>query len=144
MNLAQHRKESATRELGQLNKQQHNAQEKLDMLLRYRKDYQTRLQELSQSGMAPADLRNFQQFIDKLDEAIVQQRKVVVTSNVSVQAGRSELDMTHRKLQSFTTLLERHLEEQKKVEAKSEQRALDEHTGRFTALRMQKTDNPKD
>lgn len=143
MDLAQHRKESATRELGQLNKQQHDAQSRLEMLQQYRKDYQERLQQLSKGGMAPADLRNFQQFINKLDEAISQQHKVVAMSNVSVQAGRSELDMTHRKLKSFTTLLERHIDEQKKVEAKSEQRALDEHTGRFAAQRMQKAEDKK-
>jgi len=144
MNLAQHKKESATRELGQLNKQQHTAQGKLEMLQQYRKDYQARLQEISKGGMAPADLRNFQQFINKLDEAIAQQLRVLAQSKASVQEGRNELDKTHRKLKSFTTLQERHIEEQKIVEAKSEQRALDEHTGRFAARRMQQAEDKKD
>ncbi|MBW8077499.1 MAG: flagellar export protein FliJ [Gallionella sp.] len=136
MNLAQHQSESATRELGQRNKQQHDAQEKLDMLQRFRSDYQTRLQTSAQSGMDPATLRNFQEFINKLDEAIAQQSKVLAQSKIAVQTGRGEFDSTQRKLKSFTTLQERHLEVQKRVEAKSEQRILDEHTGRFTARRM--------
>lgn len=140
MNLAQHQNESATRALGQRNRQQHEAQDKLDMLLRYRGDYQTRLQSATQSGMEPAELRNFQEFINKLDSAIAQQRKVVAMSKVSVQQGRTEFDSTQRKLKSFTTLQERHVEAQKKMEAKSEQHALDEHTGRYAARRMQKTD----
>src|SRR5487761_2086998 len=130
MNLAQHQNESATRELGQRNKQQHDVEEKLQLLQRYRTDYQARLQSASQVGMDPAELRNFQQFINKLDEANAQQRKMLEHSKVRVQAGRSEFDSTQRRLKSYSTLQERHNEEQKKADSKSEQRALDEHTGR--------------
>jgi len=136
MNLAQHRNDSATRKLGQLNQQQQNAQQKLDTLLEYRKDYQTRLQEVSRNGMDQAELRNFQQFINKLDEAINQQTRLVEHSKISTQAGRNEFDTTQCKLKSFDTLQQRHIEEQKKVVKQSEQKALDEHTGRFVAYRM--------
>ena len=96
MNLAQHQKDSATHKLGQLNRQQHNAQSKLEMLLQYRKDYQARLQESTQNGIHPAELRNFQEFINKLDEAISQQLKLVGQSKVSTQVGRSEFDTAQR------------------------------------------------
>ena len=139
LDLAQLKNESATRELGHLNKRQHEAQEKLDVLLQYRKDYQNRLQESTRNGMSPADLRNFQQFINKLDEAITQQIKAVDQSKVSVQAGRTEFNTAQRKLKSFSTLQDRHIEEQIKVEAKLEQHALDEHTGKFAARRIMKT-----
>ncbi|OGS90780.1 MAG: flagellar export protein FliJ [Gallionellales bacterium GWA2_60_18] len=134
--LAQHQNDSATRRLGQLNKQQQSAQEKLETLQQYRKDYQTRLQEATQNGISQADLRNFQQFISKIDEAIGQQLKQVEQSKVSTQTGRSEFDATQRKLKSFDTLQQRHIEEQKKVAEKSEQKALDEHTGRMAAYKM--------
>jgi flagellar FliJ protein len=91
MNLAQHQNDSATCKLGQLNKQQQSAQQKLDILLEYRKDYQTRLHETSRNGMDQAELRNFQQFIDKLDDAIRQQARLVEHSKISTQVGRSEL-----------------------------------------------------
>lgn len=142
MNLAQHQSDSATRKLGQLNQKQQSAQEKLEILQQYRRDYQTRLQESTQTGMNPAELRNFQQFINKLDEAINQQLKAVEQSKISTQAGRSEFDTTQRKLKSFDMLQQRHIEEQKKVAEKSEQKALDEHTGRFAALKMIKAENP--
>lgn len=142
MNLAQHQSDSATRKLGQLNQKQQSAQEKLEILQQYRRDYQTRLQESTQTGMNPAELRNFQQFINKLDEAIHQQLNAVEQSKMSTQAGRSEFDTTQRKLKSFDMLQQRHIEEQKKVAEKSEQKALDEHTGRFAALKMIKAENP--
>ena len=136
MNLAQHQNDSSARKLGNLNKQQEGAQQNLDVLLGYRKDYQTRLQETIRNGMSPADLRNFQQFIDKLDAAIIQQFKLVEQSKASTHAGRNEFNATRRKLKSFDMLHQRHIEEQKKAAEKSEQKALDEHTGRAAAYKM--------
>lgn len=142
MKLAQHQNDSATRKLGLLNKQQQGAQQNLDTLMGYRKDYQARLQEAAQNGMSQADLRNFQRFIDKLDEAIGQQLKQVEQSKASTQAGRNEFDATRRKLKSFDTLQQRHIEEQKKAAGKSEQKMLDEHTGRMAAYKMNDIEEP--
>lgn len=141
LNLAQHQNDSSARKLGHLNKQQEDAQQNLDILLGYHKDYQTRLQEAIKNGMSPADLRNFQQFINKLDAAISQQLKLVEQSKASTQAGRNEFNVTRRKLKSFDMLQQRHIEEQKKVAEKSEQKMLDEHTGRVAAYKMS---NPED
>jgi flagellar FliJ protein len=49
--------------------------------------------------------------------------------------GRSEFDMTQRKLRSFDTLKQRHTETQKIAADKSEQTALDEHTSRTASYR---------
>ncbi|HEX5337113.1 MAG TPA: flagellar export protein FliJ [Gallionella sp.] len=136
INLAQIQNESATRKLGQLNKQQQDAQSKLEMLQRYRSDYQARLQESAQLGMHPAELRNFQEFISKLDDAITQQLKAVDQSKVSAQIGRNEFHSTQRKLKSFDTLQQRHNAEQSKIAEKHEQKAMDEHTGRQAARKM--------
>lgn len=141
MNLAQHQNDSATRKLGQLNKKQQSTQQQLDLLLQYRKDYQTRLQEATLNGMNPAELRNFQQFINKLDEAISQQLKAVEQSKASTQAGRGEFNTAQRKLKSYDTLQQRHIETQNKAAEKFEQKALDEHTGRFAALKMNSTED---
>lgn len=142
MDLARNRNESATRKLGQLNKLQHDAQNKLEMLQQYRSDYQTRLQESTRNGMNPDELRNFREFIRKIDEAIAQQIQAVEQSKVSTEAGRGEFDSTRRKLKSFDMLQQRHVEAQNKVAAKAEQKALDEHTGRFSARKMLKTEEP--
>lgn len=141
MNLAQHKNDSATRNLGQLNRQQQSAQQKLDILLGYRRDYQTRLQDASRSGMDQAELSNFQQFINKLDEAISQQVKAVEQSRMSAQAGRSEFNITQRKLKSFDTLQQRHFKEQKKAANLAEQKTLDEHSGRLTPYQINNTED---
>jgi flagellar FliJ protein len=136
LNLAQAKNEEATRRLGQLNKQQHDTQTQLEALHQYRRDYQARMQSASQEGMDPALLRNFQAFIYKLDAAIAQQLSVVEQNKQSTQLGRGEFNNTQRKLKSFDTLQQRHVETQAKAEAKQEQRTMDEHTGRVTAYKM--------
>jgi len=142
INLAQHQNDSATRKLGQLNKQQLSAQSKLDMLQQYRKDYQARLQAATQNGINPAELRNFQEFMSKLDEAISQQLKLVGQSKLSTQAGRGEFNTAQRKLKSFEVLQQRHAETQNIAAAKFEQTALDEHTGRFATYKASNSDDP--
>ena len=91
--------------------------------------------------MNQVELRNFQQFINKLDEAIRQQTGLVDHSKISTQVGRNEFDVTQRKLKSFGTLQQRHVEEQKKVERQSEQKIQDEHTGRLAAYKMTSTED---
>jgi flagellar protein FliJ len=135
MNLVQHQNDSATHKLGQLNKQEHNAQSKLEMLQQYRKDYQARLQEATRNGIDQVQLRNFHEFINKLDEAISQQLKLVGQSKASTQVGRGEFDNARRKLKSFDTLQQRHIKTQKKAAEKSEQTAHDEHTGRESSYK---------
>ncbi len=79
--------------------------------------------------------RNFQDFIRRLDEAVTQQRNAIEHMHSLMQAGRNELTNTQRNMKSFDTLAQRHLESEKKLEGKIEQRQQDEHTGRHSALR---------
>lgn len=141
LNLAEHHNESATRKLGQLNQQQHSAQQQLETLLEFRRDYQAKMQKGTEEGMNPPELRNFQQFIYKLDEAIAQQRRQLENSKASTQLGRDEFDITRRKLKSLDTLKQRHLETQQQIADKAEQKAQDEHTGRMAARRMSEDAN---
>lgn len=135
VHLAQQQNDAATRKFGQLNQQQQAAQAKLDTLLQYRKDYQGRFQEAVQNGMNQSDLRNFQDFILRLDEAIAQQRNANEQARGLLQVGRNELQEAQRKMKSFDTLAQRHLASEKKLAAKSEQRQQDEHAGRSAAIK---------
>ncbi|OGT19869.1 MAG: flagellar export protein FliJ, partial [Gallionellales bacterium RIFOXYD12_FULL_53_10] len=125
---------------GELNKLQHDSEVQLETLRQYRRDYQERMQTASQQGVDPIVLRNFQQFIYKLDAAIVQQLKAVEQNRLSTQAGLNDYGGTQRKLKSFDTLQQRHIESELKIEAKQEQKAMDEHSGRVTAYKMLNTE----
>lgn len=136
VHLAHQKNEDATRKFGQLIQQQQAAQTKLQTLEQYREDYQTRLQQEIQKGIDQINLRNFQNFIRRLDEAVTQQRNVLEQIGRSIQAGRNELGNTQRKMRSFDTLAQRHVEQEKKLEEKLEQRQQDEHTGRHSARKV--------
>jgi flagellar FliJ protein len=58
---------------------------------------------------------------------------VIEKAKIGVQSGRHELMDTTRKMKSFDTLAQRHVESEMKLEAKSDQRLQDEQTGRFAA-----------
>ncbi|MBI5007572.1 MAG: flagellar export protein FliJ [Nitrosomonadales bacterium] len=140
VHLAQQKNDAAAKKLGQLNQQQQSAQAKLDALLQYRKDYQAQFQEAARNGMPPAEMKNFQDFIERLDQAVKQQTAAIERAKAGVQTGRNELMDTTRKMRSFDTLEQRHIEAEKKLEAKSEQRTQDELTGRFAAHRAAEKD----
>jgi flagellar FliJ protein len=138
VNLAQQKKDAAARNFGQLNQQQLAAQMKLDTLLQYRRDYQARFQEAAGNGMSQSDLSNFQAFIQRLDEAIAQQRDANERARNSMDAGRTQLQHTRRTVQSLDTLAQRHHDNEKKLVAKTEQRQQDEHSGRDATIRAAK------
>lgn len=143
LHLAQQKSDAAAKKLGQLNQQQQVAQAKLDALLQYRRDYQLKFQEEAKTGMAPADMKNFQDFIARLDQAIAQQQGAIEKAKAGVQNGRNELMDATRKLKSFDTLAQRHVDAEKKKEAKNEQRTQDEMSGRLTAYRKTDKDSEK-
>ena len=131
LHLAKQKNESAINNLGKLNQQQQSALAKLATLQQFRVDYQDKFQEAVKIGMSPTDLRNFQDFIYRLDQAIKQQQGVIELTTHSVNAGRTELNEAQRKMQSFDTLAQRHLDAEKTREAKIEQKLQDEYSGRF-------------
>ena len=139
--LAQKQNEAAIRKFGQLNLQQQAAQAKLETLQQYRKDYQEKLQQAEQNGISQSELRNFQNFILRLDEAILQQRVKNEQALNLLQLGRSELQEAQRKMKSFDTLAERHIQSELKLAAKSEQRQQDEHTGRISSIKASAAQN---
>ncbi len=131
LHLAKQKNESAIKNLGILNQQQHAALAKLSTLQQFRKDYQEKFQEAVANGMASVDLRNFQDFIYRLDQAIKQQEGVIELTTHSVKAGQADLIEAQRKMQSFDTLALRHQQAENIREAKLEQKIQDEHSGRF-------------
>jgi flagellar FliJ protein len=135
VHLAQQKNDAAIKKLGLLNRNQQTAQSKLEMLQQYRKDYQEKMQQAQSSGMELEELRNFQDFIYRLDDAITQQSAVVSQAQNSTQLGRSDLSEAQRRMKSFDTLAQRHREAEKKLETKIEQRIQDEHSGRHAAYK---------
>ena len=77
LNLAQEGSNAAAAQLGVVNGHDRDMQQRLQLLLEYRSEYSARLTNVTQTGTHSMDLRNFREFMDKIDVAIEQQRELV-------------------------------------------------------------------
>lgn len=128
--VARNRTDAAARELGALATQGRAAEDKLETLVRYRDDYRARFRAAIRKGLARVEWENFQQFLDRLDAAIEQQRGSVVQSRGQVSAGQAKWREERRKLESFNALARRHAAADARVTSRREQREHDEQSAK--------------
>lgn len=126
LDLTQSQTEEAADALYALKGVWQSAEDKLAQLIQYEKDYRARLQQSTQRGMSVYEVRNFQQFIVKLEVAIMQQREEVNHCQNRWELGQLEWQQQKRKLNAYDTLSERHRKSEQKEEAKQEQREQDD------------------
>jgi flagellar FliJ protein len=128
--LAQQRNDDAAVQLGALNSEAAKAQAKLNLLLQYRDEYHARYRAAVQRDLHSAGWQNFRDFLDKLDEAIEQQRAVLNVSREAVQQGRVEWQSTQRDVRAYDTLAERHNRAEADRLKRIDQRVTDEIASR--------------
>lgn len=130
LEVMQKRADDATRRLAELLAAERDAKVKLGMLQQYRDEYATRFRESAQKGLTQREWHNFQQFLNRLDEAIDVQRKTVATQVRNTAAGQVQWQQQKKKLQAFDTLSERHFASENARELKKEQKVQDEFAAR--------------
>ena len=128
--LARTQTDESAKRLGLLQNAQLSANQKLEMLMKYRQDYVEQLQTLMGEGLATAKLRNYQAFLATLDGAIEQQRAIVAQALTRLDHGRDDWRNNKRRLNSFDTLAERVRRQELMAQAKREQRESDERAAR--------------
>lgn len=129
--LATKETDEATKRLGRAIRVSEEAQQKLVILQQYRDDYAARFQETLSNGLTALSYRNFQLFIEKIDNAIDGQGDVVKTSQQRVAEARAAWQACERKRMSYDTLAARAREQQLKKENKRDQKSTDEHASRM-------------
>lgn len=130
IDLAQRATDDAAKRLGVALKMVDDAEQKLQMLVGYRDDYALRFQDTMAAGMTPMAYSNFQAFLDKLDTAINGQRDMVRVAQERSEQEKIHWQAEERKRMSYTTLENRAQQEAQKLEAKRDQKAMDEHAAR--------------
>ncbi len=135
LELAQTRTDDAARRLGALNAQGVDMETKLALLTEYWNEYSARLQISMQQGITVADWRNYQEFLNKLDAAIVQQREVLAATRQRVEAGQVAWQSAKRTLKSYDTLAQRQAGAEMLRVARHEQKETDECSSNATARR---------
>ena len=124
--LAQNRSDDATRALGSVMSEERAMLNKLNLLLKYRDDYRDRFRAAIKAGMNQAGWRNYQDFLDKLEAAIEQQRLALTQSQQATAVAREEWRSRQTRLKAYGTLSEQHRKSELRHAAKREQREHDE------------------
>jgi flagellar FliJ protein len=135
--LAQDDVDAAAQRLGRAQREASEVQAQLDALVRYRDEYHTRFTSSAQDGMPAGNMRNFQAFIDTLDAAIEQQRKLLNAANARVEAAKPEWQRHKQKLGSYEVLQARGEAAEAQQMARREQRDADEHAARVLRMRAE-------
>lgn len=126
IDLTRDQTSEAGKQLGKLVSEKHNASQQLDMLKNYRADYVERLNHAGQTGMTASNYRNFTRFLDTLDEAIVQQNKLMDHIDHNIDVSKDAWQASQRRLHSYETLQTRQQRQYQQAEARREQLTTDE------------------
>jgi flagellar FliJ protein len=139
ISLAEEELDAATKKLGKLTQERDEIETQLNSLVTYRDEYHARFTASAQEGTTAQTLRNFQAFVDTLDNAIAQQRNLLVMANRRLEAAKPEWRAKKQKLGSYEVLAARGEAVEAKKEARNDQRSSDEHAARSVRMRSEKT-----
>ena len=130
--LATKETDEATKRLGRAIRVSEEAKQKLGILQQYRDDYAARFQETLTNGLTALAYRNFQLFLEKIDNAIDGQVNVVQSSQQRVAEARTAWQACERKRMSYDTLATRARDQEMRKENKRDQKSMDEHAARIS------------
>lgn len=134
LELMQTRTDDATRKLGQLIAAEQSAKSRLQMLEQYRDEYAQRLRDATAQGITRLALRNYQDFLGRIEEAISQQGFAVKQTEQSTAAGQAHWKSENKRLKAIDTLSVRHDARERYKEGKQDQKLQDEFSSRKYAI----------
>jgi flagellar FliJ protein len=130
IDLAQRESDDRAKRLGSALRAVEEAEQKLQMLMGYRQDYADRLDAAQMAGITPFAYQNFVAFLGKLENAIQGQHEVIKHAQYKADTERKALQDSERKRLSYRTLNERAAAQALAIEAKRDQKMMDDHAAR--------------
>lgn len=128
--LASKESDEAAKRLGICMKAAEDAEQKLELLVQYRDDYVLRFQQSLAKGLSVMGYSNYQQFINKLEQAISSQQQVIRDAHTRTDRERAAWQASERKRMSYGTLAKRAQKTQQLIDSKRDQKQTDEHAAR--------------
>jgi flagellar FliJ protein len=120
---AQRREQDALQRLAEQQRRMAYVQKQLEDLERYRREY-----SLSAGGLTVSALLNRQQFVDRIDQAIVQQVREVERQRRVLEAARLQWLQTHARERALDGVVERFRAQEQQSEQRQEQAEMDERS----------------
>ena len=134
--VADIRTDTAAANLGALMQNLQRQEAKLALLLQYRDEYQERLRRAKQRGLDGLALRNFHDFLDRLEHALMEQRATVAHAQRSVERGRDEWRSADQRSRAYDTLSQRFDSAARRRAEAAEQKQQDAHAARLTTSKI--------
>jgi len=113
------------------------AEDRLQLLERYRHDYESAFREKGAAGLTVGAWRDYRLFLGQLDAAILQQKRVLEERRVHADKRRETWSAADARVRKYSKVAERRGEEAKTVAGRAEQRLLDEMSFRRAGLMAQ-------
>jgi flagellar protein FliJ len=118
---AQRRKKDAMQRLAEHQQKLAHAEEQWEELKRYRRDY-----SMGNGGLSVSALLNRQQFVERIDQAIVQQGKLVERLRRNLVTVRERWLNAHARENALDSVVERLRKQEDQREQRLEQAEVDE------------------
>ncbi len=124
--IAKHSERHAARRHGDSLREHQEQQRQLDELIKYRDQYMDRFKQAGASGLSIVQMRDYQLFITRLDQAIAQQQQLVSTGEQQCQQSQANWIDKRGKSEMINKVVEnRALTEQQRLDRR-EQKELDD------------------
>ena len=126
LKVAENREASAARKFGLSQKEQQEQEGKLENLRQYHAEYLSKFQQSASSGISAGQLREYQAFLCKLEQAIAEQEEVVRKSKQISYEHKQEWTEKHIRTQSMDKAMGRMVADEHKQQEALEQKMSDE------------------
>lgn len=133
------KEDKAAKRLADSQKNLVDQQSRLDSLVQFKDEYAERFTVSGQQGMLATQVRDYQSFILKLQNAVDQQQRMVEIAVQNLEDSRKNWLLARNETRKANTLLERYLLQELRHENKLEQKDSDER-----AQRMRRRDSYQD
>jgi len=128
--LASQKERKAAVELGQSIKQRDGAHQRLAELEQYHKEYLERFAQAARNGLPSNQIVEYQVFIGKLEDAIVEQKKIVARSDQNCADSKHHWRGRYTKAKAMENAIDRMRSAERKDADRKEQFAADEQSQR--------------
>ena len=132
LRVAENREASAARRFGQSKKQCREEEDKLQNLRQYHAEYMARFQQTASTGMNASQLREYQSFLNKLEQAILEQEEIVRQSKLNCSEKKQQWTKKHIRTQTMDKAMDRMVKNEQKQKDALEQKASDELAQRLS------------
>jgi len=125
--VAETRETNAARAVSQAQQDALDKTSRLEQLQGYYQDYAQLFEQQGKSGFDTRQLQSFRAFLSQLNDAIEQQKAQVEISQKIVNEKRQHWHGARKKVKVFEKVVSNFLREEKYLEDKQDQSAMDEH-----------------